>query len=156
MNDNLNNNFPMGPGDLEAELGKLRVAPMTQGETARFYARLDAALDEVDSRPGVLYRGFLRWGAAVSAMIVLVGMSFVTGLKYNNNGIIAENGTAVNYSSTDSLTTEDEELDDKYVDVLITSQVQSYGYDISGDLLGEISDDELQMLNEAIDVGGLL
>lgn len=156
MNDNRKNESFSDLGKFEAELKKLRVVPLTANETAHFYARLDAALDEADNRAGTFYRGFMRWGAAVSAMIVLVGMSFVTGLKYAENGIITESAVISNNAATDEQITEDEELDDKYVDVLINSQVQSYGYDISGDLLGDISDDELQMLNEAIDVGALL
>ena len=156
MTDELKNSSDSGLGKLEAELKKLKVAPLTQSETARFYARLDAALDEAATRPNIFYRGFLRWGAVVSAMVVLVGMSFITGIKYGQNGITADSRiTSFSTSAVDQVT-EDEELDDKYVDMLITSQVQSYGYDISGDLLGEISDDELQMLKEAIDVGALL
>jgi hypothetical protein len=156
MADDLNKNKTPDLGRLEAELRKLKVPPMTQNETARFYARLDSALDNAEIRTGWFNRVFLRWGAVGAAMIVLVGMSFVTGLKYAQNGIVADVGTVSDYTASDDQITEDTELDDKYVDMLISSQVQSYGYDISDDILGEISDDELQMLNEAIDVGALL
>jgi len=143
-------------GGLETELKKLRVPAMTQNETARFYARLDTALDHVAMQPNWFNRVVMRWGAVGAAMVVLVGMSFVGGLRYGQTGLISTGDTTSAYTATVDQATEDEELDDKYVEMLVSSQVQSYGYDISDDLLGGLSDDELQMLNEKIDVGDLL
>ncbi len=156
MADNSQNNNSKALGKLEADLKKLKVPPLSQNETAQFYARLDTALDIADHRSGQFGKSLLRWGAAVSAMVVIVGMSFVTGLKYGQNGVLPDSTITYNYLATGQQSTDSEELDDPYVEMLISSQVQSNGYDISDDLLGNLSKDELQMLNKEIDVGDLL
>ena len=158
MTDKFENNDSPGLGRLEAGLKKLKVPALSQNETAQFYARLDAALDVADQKSGWFGKSLLRWGAAAAAMVIIVGMSFITGMKYGQNGTLPNSAITYNYLATgqQSTDTDSEELDDKYVEMLISSQVQSNGYDISDDLLGSLSKDELQRLNREINVGDLL
>lgn len=150
------NDLPDDLLQLEAELKKMPVPALSQNETAEFYMVLDSELDKVDNRAGGLYGTLVRYGAALMTIVLLVGISFVADVKHDETLLTTDNSEYYYFDSYSGQIAVTEELDDEYIDMIVNSQVRSYGFDISEEILGEITDDELQLLEESFDVGALL
>lgn len=140
---------------LEAGLKDISVEPMAAVEFAVIQDKLDERINRYLHRATGLYYYTIRYGASLAAVILLLFVSLVSGLYPVNNLADKADRQYTQFLYNDEMA-EIEELDEKYLDLVIYDYIQKYGYSTGEMLLGELSADEFEYLTNNIDAGGIL
>jgi len=140
---------------LQSGLQPFDSAPMTAGELAILNDRLDSAITRYLNRATGLYRFAVRYATMMTAVILVVAISFMPAWLPNQSA-----DRDVEYLSTTSgyeaATTAGESLDSAYVDIAVYDFLQHHRYNSGELLLGELSAEELEYIDENITLGGIL
>jgi predicted anti-sigma-YlaC factor YlaD len=154
---------------------KFEPSPLTREEFAHLQESLDNKISRFQNRAFLFYRVAVRYGASLAAVLLLV---FVSMLGHNGQklrplsegdsvaalisgtsaGIIADSAgvSSLAIENTEATDTNDETLDDQYLDVIIGNYVDAYGFNAGEMLLGELNIDELQILKSKMKAKDIL
>ncbi|MCX6828785.1 MAG: hypothetical protein NT002_05820 [candidate division Zixibacteria bacterium] len=149
--------------------------PLTKEEFAHLQESLENKISRFQNRAFLFYRVAVRYGASLAAVLLLV---FVSMLGHNSQklrplsegdsvaalisgtsaGIITDSTEASNLTteSAEGTDTNDETLDDQYLDVIIGNYVEAYGFNAGEMLLGELNSDELRILKSRMKTKDIL
>jgi len=140
---------------LESSLDVYTPEPLSGTEIASFNDGLDEKIGRHLNRATGFYRLAVRYGVAVSAVFLLVFISIFSNKEMKENGT----DTLLYYFSdyTGELELYDDTwVDDEYVEEAVGAFVRYNGIGSSELVVGELSAEELQYLENNLDVGGLL
>jgi len=141
---------------LESSLNEIEIAPITAVEFAAVQEKLDRRITGYLSRATGLYDFMVRYGSSLAAVIMIVFVSYVSGLgpaKVDQNAVNITDSLLENtgYTVDDTQT-----LDDKYFNAAVDDYSIRYG-SVAGDLLlDDLTTEEYEYLKNNIDVGGIL
>jgi len=143
---------------LEKDLKKQTINPLSAVEFATMQQKLDEQINRYQRRAISFYSIFTRFGAGLAAIALLFLVSlwsgFEYGVYYTENSYqsdayyYADNG----YDISD----EEETMNDEYIELLINDYTQSAGYNSTDLLLGDITADEFEYLENNFDLGDIL
>ncbi len=143
---------------LEKDLKGLKIEPLSSTEFAMAQQKLDSKINLYQRRAVSFYSLLTRYGAGLTAVVFLFFVSlwsgFEYGVYYSENAIqsdsyyFADNG----YDDSD----EDETINEEYIGLLLYDYTQSNGFDAGDQLLGELTQDEFEYLENNLDLGDIL
>jgi hypothetical protein len=139
---------------LNESLSVLKIEPISTTESAKFQYGLDNKIDNYINRAFGFYRFAVRYGVAISAVFLLMFISFIPQFSDTE---YQDNSDQVQYTYMyDEYINTDEEIDEEYINIVIDDFSDLNGYNAGEMIIGELNDDEFEYLIENIDVGGLL
>lgn len=143
---------------LEKDLKSFKIKPLSSVEFAMVQQKLDLTIDRYQRRAVSLYSLLTRYGAGLMTVLFLFFVSlwsgFEYGVYYTENTVpsdtyyLADNG----YEEND----EDETMDDDYIGLLLYDYTQNNGFNSGDLLLGELTADEFEYLENSLDLGDIL
>ncbi len=140
---------------LENTMKSVPFEPLSAAESALVQERLDDRIGRFLNRAVGFYRLMVPYGTSLAAICLLLFISFVSdfNLKQNRSGEVGSSYVQLTDNSSDS---ENEYLEEGYVDDLFYDYVQSHGSYSGQLLLGDLYEDEYEYLDKNIDVGDIL
>lgn len=139
---------------LEGGLSALRIEPISTTESAVFQYKLDNKIDNYINRVFGFYRFGVRYGVALSAVILLMFVSIIpqfSNMEYQDDADQAQY-TYIYYEYTAG----SDQIDEEYIDIVIDDFSDLNGYNAGEMIIGELDDDEFEYLIENINVGDML
>lgn len=142
---------------LEGRLVSHKIIPLTINEFEMLKGKLDSNIERGGNRGVNYYPTFIRYGASLAAILILVFFSFFQHLSVpeirplNTDSLLAAFQVADSVQEIDS-----EEIDKPYLDVVINNYVQDYGFNSSEMLIGDLSEKELEFLKSKMKAGDIL
>ena len=139
---------------LERDLSQVEITPLTSTEFALIQQGLDKRINSFQSRAISFYRLSTRYGAGLIAAAFLFFVSLWSGFEY---GVYhsENNAQTGSYYLAGNDTYEDETIDENYVDLLMYDYTMKNGFN-SGEILGDLSQDEIEYLEKNLNVGDIL
>jgi predicted anti-sigma-YlaC factor YlaD len=154
---------------------KFEPDPLTKEEFADLQESLENKISRFQNRAFLFYRVAVRYGASLAAVILLV---FVSILGHNsqrlrplsdgdsaaalisiNSDSLTSGSTAISSliaESAEASDTSEVTLDDQYLDVIISNYIEAYGFNAGEMLLGELDNQELQILKSRMKARDIL
>jgi len=136
---------------------QLEVKPLGNEERVRFTEKLDKRINRYQRRAVSFYRMSFGMGIAMLALIAISVISIWSSM-HQIDGDGQDYMTELNvlngyygYSETSSDT-----LNEGYVDLLVSEYIGEYGTSSSDYLIGDLSDEEIQYIENNLDVGDIL
>jgi hypothetical protein len=143
---------------LENDLNNLAIKPLSAVEFAMVQQKLDKKINRFQRKAISFYGLFTRYGAGFVAAAFLFFVSLWSGFEYGvyytenetayDSYYLADNG----YSESDEVET----MDDEYIGLLLNDYTQNYGFNSSDLLLGDLTQDELEYLENNLNAGDIL
>jgi len=146
-----------GISALEENLASLEIEPMTDKEFTNLSNNLDSAIEESQSKGVRYYNMLIRYGASLAAVIILLFFSFFHGFKtqvtkpINTDSLL----TALQVPDTTQVS-DNEQIDTPYVNVLVNNYVEDHGSSSSEMLIGDLSQEEMEYLENKMKAGDIL
>lgn len=132
----------------------------TDDEVERLVARVDAAIDAAPAkRVAMPVKRTPLWLGIAASMVLILGASWLSykyGESIGTTVLVDTTTVAQSAPLTAELSSDDVTLDDASVAVLLEEMSDSYTYDAASRLLDDLTEDEMQYLQETFDVGDLL
>ncbi len=143
---------------LEKELNGLTIEPLSAVEFASMQQKLDENINRYNRRAISFYNLFTRYGAGLVAVGFLFFVSlwsgFEYGVYYSEHDIQSETYYLADYG--DESSDEDETINDEYIELLLYDYTQNNGYNSGDLLLGDLTQDEFDFLENNLDLGDIL
>ena len=140
---------------LEQSLKSVSLEPLTQAEFVGVQDELDTRINRYLNRATGFYRLAIRYGTSLTAAVLLVFVSLLSGIGVRQEQDISQEIIPVEYINVSELY-DDIEVDDRYLGLAVEDYVRGHGLS-AGDLyVGELSADEYDYLVSNIDMGGML
>ncbi len=143
---------------LERDLNDLTIEPLSAVEFASMQQKLDENINRYNRRAISFYSLFTRYGAGLVAVGFLFFVSLWSGFEYgvyytenseqSDTYYLADNG--------DENSDEDETMNDDYIGLLLYDYTQNNGYNSGDLLLGDLTQDEFDYLENNLDLGDIL
>jgi hypothetical protein len=141
----------------EQIMRQLDVKPLSNEERVRFTEKLDNRINRYQRRAVSFYRMSYGMGTAMLALIAISVISIWSSVhQIDNNGqdYMTDLNALSNYYGYSEATSDT--LNERYVDLLVSDYVSEYGTASSDYLLGDLSDEEIQYIQNNLDVGDIL
>jgi len=140
---------------LENDLRSLKVKPLGAVEFAAMQQILDENINRYQRRAVSFYNLFTRYGAGLITVTFLLFVSLWSGFEY---GVYyADNAVQSDMSYlADNDYEEDETMNDEYIELLLYDYIQDYGFDSGELLLGDLTQEEFNYLEDNFDMGDIL
>ncbi len=143
--------------NLEKELSGLTIEPLSAVEFALMQQKIDNNINRYNRRAISFYNLFTRYGAGLVAVGFLFFVSlwsgFEYGVYYSENDGQSETYYLAEYEDENS--SEDETINDEYIDLLLYDYTQNNGYNSGDLLLGDLTVDEFDYLENNLDLGDI-
>ncbi|MCP4703357.1 MAG: hypothetical protein GY865_02005 [candidate division Zixibacteria bacterium] len=143
---------------LENELKDMKIKPLDSIGFAMVQQKLDNRINLYQRRAVSFYNVLTHYGAGLVTVVFLFFVSLWSGFEYGvyysensdltNAYYFADNG----YDDSD----EDETINEEYIGLLLYDYTQSNGFDAGNQLLGELTADEFEYLENNLDLGDIL
>jgi len=142
---------------LEGKLASQKINLLTADEYAALKDKLDSDIEREGNRAINHYPTYIRYGASLAAVLILVFFSFFQHLRVPEIRPLSADSLLAALQATDSAQESDsEEIDKPYLDVVINNYVQDYGFNSSEMLIGDLSEKELEYLKSKMKAGDIL
>jgi len=140
---------------LQDSLNEISASGLSPAESMRLEAGLDERINRYQQRSLSFYRISLRVSTAVAALVLVVFIGLWTG---SDQEAVDTEFTSIGemFIFDSSADEENLEFDEEYVNIVIDDYVDRYGFESGGQLLGDISEEELEYLNSTFDMGDIL
>jgi len=143
---------------LEKDLNGVTIESLSAVEFASMQQKLDENINRYNKRAISFYNLFTRYGAGLVTVGFLFFVSLWSGFEY---GVYyTENSDQFeSYYLTDNgdeSSDEDETMNDEYIDLLLYDYTQNNGYNSGDLLLGDLTVDEFDYLENNLDWGDIL
>ena len=140
---------------LEKELKRLIIKPLSAVEFAAMQQKLDESINRYQRRAISFYGLLTRYGAGLITAAFLFFVSLWSGFEY---GVYyAENDVEYeSYYPAGNGDDEDETMNDEYIELLLYDYTQSNGFNSGELLLGDLTQDEFDYLENNLDMGDIL
>lgn len=137
---------------LEKDLKNLTINAPGAVEFAAMQKKLDESINRYQRRAVSFYRLSTRYGAGLVTVIFLFFVSLWSGFE---DGVdYAENDAL--YDSFYLADNGDESMNDEYIELLLYDYTESYGFNSGELLLGDLTVDEFDYLENNLDLGDIL
>jgi len=140
---------------LESTLGDYAPEPLSEAEFSGIMDRVDEKVSGYVNRATGIYRWAVRYGVAASAVFLLVFISIFSNLPTTENSTDTITYYLSEYTGEVEMFS-DSWIDDQYVDEAVGAWVDLNGIGSSELVVGDLSAEELQYLENNITLGGLL
>lgn len=144
--------------ELEKDLKSLAIKPLSSVEFAMVQQKLDETINRYQRRAVSLYSLLTRYGAGLITVIFLFAVSlwsgFEYGMDYFDNEAQYNSYYLVDYG--DYADDEDETMTDEYIELLLYEYIESNGFNSGELLLGDLTADEFDYLENSLDLGEIL
>jgi predicted anti-sigma-YlaC factor YlaD len=140
---------------LTAALNKEDIEPIKADEFALVAERLDEGIARYLNRATGLYRFVIRYGVSAASVFLLIFVSLMSGFKSSEYHKAAVD-SFLGQDEYGLQAAEEDSLDSGYIDIVVHDVLNKYGYNTGDMLLGDLSSDELEYIENRLDVGGIL
>jgi hypothetical protein len=141
--------------NLERHLRGENQVSLEAEEFARVEQRLDHNITRYINRATTFYRVSGRLSMAAAAFLLIVFISVWSGFNGSYMTVISD-GEVTTSETIVSTGTEQETLEDTYVEILLSDYVSNFGYNAVETLLGDITPEELDYLENYFQSGDIL
>ncbi|MFH2036234.1 MAG: hypothetical protein ABIJ45_07525 [Candidatus Zixiibacteriota bacterium] len=124
-------------------------------EFALMNEKLDRRIDRFVNRAFGFYRFGVRYGVAISAVVLVMFVSMIPNLSQLPQNYDSSLVPQYSYFETQTVD-EDATLDDDYIGLVINNYSANNGYNSSNILIGDIEEAEYEYLMENLNVGDIL
>lgn len=143
---------------LEKGLNDLVIEPLGAVEFAAMQQKLDDSINRYQRRAISFYSLATRYGAGLVAVAFLFFVSLWSGFEFGVYYSESNNQSDIYYlaDNGDIEDDEDESMNEEYIELLLYDYTESNGFNSGDMLLGDLTLDELEYLENNLDAGDIL
>jgi len=140
---------------LEKTMKSASFESLSATEFALVQEKLDNNINQYLNRAVGFYRLMVRYGTSLAAVCLLLFISLVSDFNplQETDSQYDLTYQQLSYNAQD---TENDYMDEDYIDDILFDYVQNYGYDASQLLLGELYEEEYEYLDKNLKAGDIL
>jgi hypothetical protein len=140
---------------LQKNLQETAFEPLSAREFTSMQDSLNKKINQFQMRTASFYKYSLRLGTALMTAVLLFLVSLWSG--FDNGIMYSDQAEQVNgYYYTDNGFIDDETIDDNYLDLILDDYTIEKGFNSGESLLGELTADEFDYLENNFDMGDIL